>query len=146
MGYTHHDKISGRNGLFRGARGSEVRIDTGTVQFCINFTGPSTAAESAYVAVPYDVTLVGAQGTVASGTVGTGANVQFNLTDTAGTALFGTAAFTSAGTAGAQTVTYGTTSTATITQGQVIAVTKASCATAYGATIIITMTRVGQTV
>lgn len=145
MAVTHFDQVSGKRGVFRGIRGSEIRIDTGTIQFTVCFTGASTAAEAAYVAVPYDVTLVSAYGVVASGTVGTGASVQFNLTDTAGASLWGSASFTSAGTAGQQTVTYGTMSTATISAVGVIAVTKASCATAYGATILITATRVAST-
>lgn len=145
MGITHFDKVSGKNGVYVGAKGAEVRIDTGTITYSVNLAGASTALEAAYISIPYDSLLVGANAVISSGTTGTGASFTITLTDTAGAALFGTASFASAGTAGAATISFGTTSTAVITALGVIAIVKASCATAYGATVTITATRVGST-
>lgn len=146
-GYTHFKKVSGINGVFTGAAGSEIRIDTGNQVFTVtlNAAAGSTALHAAYIPLPYGVRLVSAQGTVASGTVGTGASIVINATDTAGASLFGTASFTSAGTAGQETITFGTMGTATLAAGSVIAITQASCATAYGSTIVVAATRVSST-
>ena len=119
-------------------------IDTGNQIFIVNFQGASTAAQTAYIAVPFACNLVSGRSTVASGTVGTGASVNVYLTDTAGSSLFGAATFTSAGTAGQQTLVLGTMSTAQIAQAGVIAVVQSSCATAYGATVVITATKSGN--
>lgn len=145
MGFTHFDKVSGKQGVFVGAKGSEVRIDTGTITFAVNLAGASTAAEAAYIVVPYDARLVSVYADIASGTVGTGAQVSIFLNDTAGAALVTAASFTSAGTAGAETLTFAGLSTATISAVSTIAIVKASCATAYGATISVTATRVAST-
>lgn len=146
-GFTHFNKVSGKNGVFTGIAGSEVRIDTGNQVFAMTFNAAasSTALHAAYIALPYGVRLVSAQGTVASGTVGTGASILINATDTAGASLFGSASFTSAGTAGSETITFGTMGTATLAAGSVIAITQSSCATAYGSTIVIAATRVSGT-
>lgn len=144
-GFTHFNKVSGKNGVYTGVEGSEVRIDTGNQMYVVNFTGASTAGEAAYIVVPYNVNLVSAYGQVASGTTGTGATITINLTDTAGASLFGSVTLASAGTAGTITTTFGTMSTAVITATSVIAVTKASCATAYGETITIVATRASST-
>lgn len=146
-GITHFKKVSGKEGVFIGTKGNEVRIDTGNQTYVVtlNASAGSTALHGAYIVVPYDVTLVAAYAQIASGTVGTGASVTINLTDTAGASLFGTASFTSAGTAGAQLLTFGTMSTATISATGVIAITQASCATAYGASYTIVATRASGT-
>lgn len=146
-GYTHFNKVSGKNGVFTGTAGNETRIDTGNEIFTVtlNASAGSTALHASYIAVPYNTKLVSAYGVVNSGTVGTGASIVINLTDTAGASLFGTASFTSAGTAGQELITFGTMSTAVISATGVIAVTQASCATAYGSTIVITATRASST-
>lgn len=146
-GYTHFNKVSGKNGVFTGVAGSEVRIDTGNEIFTVtlNAAAGSTAAHGSYIAVPYNTRLVSAYGVVNSGTVGTGASILINLTDTAGASLFGSASFTSAGTAGQELITFGTMSTAIISATGVIAITQSSCATAYGSTITITATRASST-
>lgn len=146
-GYTHFNKVSGKNGVFTGVAGSEVRIDTGNEIFTItlNAAAGSTAAHASYIAVPYNTRLVSAYAVVNSGTTGTGGALTIQATDTAGAALFGTASFASAGTAGAELVTFGTMSTATISATGVIAVTQASSATAFGSTITITATRASST-
>jgi hypothetical protein len=147
MAYTHFDQVSGKRGVFKGAKGSEVRVDTGTVTYSVvlGAAASTTALEAAYIVVPYDVQLVGANVIVSNGTTGTGASIQINQSDTAGAALFGTVSLASAATAGMLNTQFGTMSTATITALGVIAITKASCATAYGATVSITATRVGST-
>lgn len=146
-GFTHYNKVSGKQGVYVGAEGSEVRIDTGnqTYVVALNAAASSTAAHGAYVVVPFDVRLVSAYAQIASGTTGTGASIAINLTDTAGTALFGTASIASAATAGTTLVTFGTMSTATISATGVIAITQASCATAFGTTITICATRASST-
>lgn len=146
-GFTHFNKVSGKNGVFKGIKDSEIRIDTGTLTYTttLGSAAGTTAAEAAYITVPYDATLVSAYATLSNGTVGTGASITITQTDTAGASLFGSASFTSAGTAGQQTITFGTMSTATISAVGVIAITKASCATAYGCTITLTATRVSST-
>lgn len=144
-GYTHFNKISGKNGVFVGAAGSEVRIDTGTQTFTVNLAGASTALEAAYVVIPYTSVLVSAYAAISSGTTGTGGAFTITLSDTAGAAQFGTASFASAGTAGSATLTFGTMATAQISAGSVLAVVKASCATAFGATVTIVATRVAST-
>ena len=163
-GVTHFNKVSAKTvgyagaagseairydttGCWTGAAGSEYRLDTvGTLTWVVNLAGASTAAQGAYIAVPYACTLVSAYGVVSSGTVGSGASTTITLTDTAGAAQFGTASFTSTGTAGSQTITYGTMSTASIAAAGVICIAMASCATAYGATFSITATKTPLTV
>lgn len=146
-GYTHYNKISGKNGVFTGVAGSEIRIDTGNQTYTMTFNAAasSTAIHAAYIVVPYDVKLVSAYAQIASGTTGTGASIAINLTDTAGAALFGSASIASAGTAGTILTTFGTMSTATISATGVIAITQASCATAFGSTITIVATRASST-
>lgn len=146
-GFTHFKKVSGKEGVYTGVAGSEVRIDTGnqTYTVTLNASAGSTALHGAYIVVPYDVRLVSAYAQIASGTTGTGASIAINLTDTAGAALFGTASIASAATAGSTLVTFGTMSTATISATGVIAITQASCATAYGASLTIVATRASST-
>lgn len=146
-GVTHFKKVSGKEGVFTGVKGSEIRIDTGNQTYVVtlNAAASSTAAHGAYIVVPYDVTLVAAYAQICSGTTGTGASIAINLTDTAGAALFGSASIASAGTAGTILTTFGTMSTATISATGVIAITQASCATAFGTTITIVATKASGT-
>lgn len=140
-GVTHFNKVSGKTGVYSGIAGAEVQIDVGNVQFTTNLAAQTTAADGAYFVMPFAVNLVAANAAICSGTTGTGASFTITLTDTAGANLWGTASFASAGTAGSAVVAFGTMSTAQIAAAGVICVTKASCATAYGATIVITCTK-----
>ncbi len=146
-GVTHFKKVAGKEGVFTGTKGNEVRIDAGNQVYTVtlNAAAGSTAAHAAYIVVPYDVTLVSAYAQIASGTTGTGASIAINLTDTAGAALFGSASIASAATAGSTLVTFGTMSTAVISATGVIAITQASSATAYGSSITITATKASGT-
>lgn len=102
----------------------------------VNFPGSSTAVERAYITVPYAIVGISGQAQICAGTVGTGASIVVSVTDTAGgTMISGT--FTSAGTAGQQVLTLAAGGTNALSSGGVLCVTKASCATAYGATVSI---------
>jgi len=144
-GFTHFNKVSGKSGVYQGVAGSEVRIDTGTITATAVLAGASTAAEQAYIVFPYDVSLIGGYVVPCSGTVGTGATVALQLTDSAG-ATYGTATLTAAGTSGAQVLAFSSVLTTTVTAGTALCVAKASCATAYGAAITIVGTRMSSTV
>ena len=115
--------------------GSKLYASLSTV-FVVNLPGASTAVERAYIPVPFAVVGISGQAQINSGTVGTGALISITVTDTAGgTMLSGT--FTSAGTQGQQTLALTAGGTTTLATNGVLCVTKASCATAYGATISI---------
>lgn len=144
MGYTHFDKPVGVNGLFVGPKDSEVSVSTGNQVLVVNFGGDSTAAEAAYVVVPYACNLVAGYIDLCSGTSGTGCTVAIFQNDTAGTALFGSVAIASAGTAGSTTYTMGTMSTATVAALSSLAIVKASSATAYGCTVTIVASKAGN--
>jgi hypothetical protein len=143
-GYTHFNKVSGINGVFKGAAGSEVRIDTGTLTTTVALAGGSTAAEATYVAFPFDAKLVGGYVICNAGTVGTGATTLLQLTDTAG-ATYGTASLTATGTLGAEVAAFSSVVTTTISAGTGICIAKASCATAYGVAVTICATRMSST-
>lgn len=140
---THFNKVSGNNGVYTGPTGSEVQIDVGNQTYVVNMGGSatSTAADAAYITVPYAMNLVAAYATICAGTVGTGAQISCTLTDTAGAAQFTAASFTSAGTAGQQTLTFAGITTVQVPATGVLAIVKASCATAYGCTITIVGTK-----
>lgn len=106
----------------------------------VNFAGSSTALERAYICVPFAVTAIAGYGVVNSGTTGTGASVVVSVTNTAGGTML-SGSFTSAGTAGAQVLTLSAGGTSTLAALGVLCVTKASCATAYGATISFYLTK-----
>lgn len=141
MGYTHISKPCGVDGVYKGAKGSEIDISVGNQVFTVNLGLGSTAADAAYIVVPYDVKLVAGYVDVANGAVGTGVTITVFQNDTAGTALFGSCAIASGGTAGAATYTLGTMSTATITALSSIAVLQASSATACGTTVTLVATK-----
>jgi hypothetical protein len=103
----------------------------------ILFAGASTAAEAAYLPVMVAGTVV-AKYQIASGTVGTGATLLFYVTDTAGANIL-SAALASAGTAGVIGSFSSTTASVVVTTAQGICVIKASCATAYGVGLSITI-------
>jgi hypothetical protein len=60
MGYTHHDKISGINGLYVGPKGSETLVVNSAAQVVSGVQTPlvasfltSSAAQTVYVIAPY---------------------------------------------------------------------------------------------
>lgn len=140
MGYTHISKPCGVDGVYKGAKGSEIDVSVGNMTFTANLAG-STAADAAYIVVPYDCKLVAGYADIKSGTTGTAVTITVFQNDTAGTALFGSCAIASAGTPGSTLYTLGTMSTATITALSSIAVIEAASATACGITVTIVATK-----
>lgn len=139
-GYTHFKKVSGVDGVYKGAAGSEISLSDGNQIFTANLAG-GTAADAAYIVVPYACKLVAGYIDIRSGAVGTGVTVTTFNNDTAGTALFGSVSIASAGTAGSVTYTMGTMSTATLAAGSSIAIIEASSATACGLSVTIVATK-----
>jgi len=130
MGYTHHDKICGVNGVFRGAKGSEIGLGNGSVSVAVPITAANTTN---YVAAP----IAGAVTGYVSWGVSTGTNHAVLVrAGSAGTTL----AYT--GTVGVVavigTVTALTASDPnTVTAGQALSVYMDSCATAQALTMAV---------
>jgi len=99
--------------------------------YTYNFAGASTAAEEVY----FPVVVAGSveiKYQVSSGTVGTGADIEVYVNDTAGANIL-SATLASAGTAGSAIGSFSsTTASVAVTSAQGICIVKASCATAYG--------------
>lgn len=112
--------------------GTQIKACFSTI-ISINFAGASTAVERAYVQIPFNLTAISGKAVVNSGTTGTGASIVVSVTDTAGGTML-SASFASAGTAGSEVLTLAAGGTSALATG-VLCITKASCATAYGATV-----------
>lgn len=133
MGYTHFDKVSGVNGLYKGAKGSEVLVTGSEGVITLNVALATTDASDQYLTVPYNASFSGYAAFGSS--AGTGRAVVISQ---AGTEVGKTAVTGANGTVGAPIAITGS---ANITAGSLLKVAIASCATAQvscGVTLILT--------
>lgn len=137
MGFTHNDKICGVNGVFIGAKGSEVQVSAKNSTLTYVF-GAASTAEIVYNIVPWDATITNVY-TIQQTT--TQATVCTALVGSAGTQV-ASATFTSPGTAGIAQA--GTVDSASLTAGQAIGVTRAASGTAGATTFALVITRTGS--
>ena len=137
---AHHDQHTDANAEITAIETSLLAFMGSAEAVTIQFAD-SPASEDKYVVIPYAATL-SVKGVVCSGTTGTGATIVVYQTNTAGSdILAGT--FTSAGTAGQQVLSFtaGTSGVSSVTAGLAVCVVKASCATSYGCSLSLFMTR-----
>jgi len=136
MGYTHFDKVCGVNGVFVGAKGSEVQMNSGAIP--LNIAAASTAAVTIYTVAPAAGTISGYA--VFSVSAGTARSVTVTA-GSAGAELLTTGTLGVTGTIGAVQTMSNTSGTTTVSAGDSLKVTLASCATAQvqvGVTLAIT--------
>jgi hypothetical protein len=136
MGYTHFDKVSGVNGVAKGAPGSEILISGNEG---IITTGLWTANETQYFRIPYKATWTGYAAYAVS--TGTGRAVTVSL-DSAGAEQGTTGDVTPTQTTviGAA-VAITNSANSTLAAGQVIKVALGTCATSQthvGVTLVLT--------
>jgi hypothetical protein len=140
-GYTHFKKVSGKEGLYTGAAGSEIKVANGGVLYkgtagaevavtgsegviSIAIAQATTAAVDVYLPAPYAASLSGYA--VFSVSSGTGRVVTVN--DGSAGAELGTTAIT--GVTGTIGAVIAFTGSANVTAGQALRINLASCATA----------------
>jgi hypothetical protein len=123
MGYTHHEKIVGVKGLYFGAKGSEVQAPIATN---VSISVATTAAGTQYTVAPITGTVLGYA--VFSVSAGTGRTVAVS-SGSAGPNLAITAVTGVTGTIGATVVMAASSGGNSVTAGDSILVTVASCAT-----------------
>ena len=140
-GYTHFNKVSGINGVYVGANGSEELIASasgGNVVLTVNIS----SASPAYIPIPFDMAMNACYADISSGALGTAVALALFANDTAGTALCTAISMgASAATAGSGLVTVGTLSTATLSALSSLCVIMSS-GTACGATVTVVGHRV----
>lgn len=139
MGYTHFDKVCGVNGLFTGAKGSEISVPVNS-SVNLSLAQATTAAASYYIAAP----IAGAVTGYVSFSVSSGTGRVVAVSDgSAGDNLCATAVTGVTGTIGAVVAMTASSGGNTCTAGQSLKVTIASCGTAQvqvGATVVFTPT------
>lgn len=155
-GFTHFNKLSGKNGLYVGVAGSEIKVaDTSSSSYrgsagseysvadkdeVITWIAGSVSAGTVYVVAPYSASVAGyvVQGGAAPAVPGT-------VTATVGSAgaILLTATPASAGIAGAVTAMSNTSGTTTIASGGSIKLDLGTSGTAYSQTVAIVLTRAG---
>ena len=123
-GITHFNKVSGNNGVYKGANGSEVLISGSEGVTTVNLAQATTATVDYYIVAPYAASMSGY--VVLSVSAGTGRVVTVNA-GSAGAELGTTAITGVTGTIGAVIAFTGS---ANVTAGQSLRVNLASCATA----------------
>lgn len=123
-GIAHFNKVSGINGVYKGANGSEVLISGSEGVMLINIAQATTATVDTYITAPYAASLSGY--VALSVSAGTGRVVTVNA-GSAGAELGTTAVTGVTGTIGAAVAFTGS---ANCSAGQVLRVNLASCATA----------------
>ena len=136
MGYTHFDKVSGENGVFKGAKGSEVEISSKNEVLLFSFLD-SSAAQTMYNVVPYAANIVDCY-TVSLNTVTTSSVVC--KVGSAGTTLV-TAAHASPGTIGvAQTSSI---TSAAVTVGSTISAVRGVTGSTGASYVALVLTKTG---
>lgn len=123
-GYVHFNKVSGINGVYKGAAGSEVLISGREGVTDLSIAQATTAAVDTYMVAPYNASFSGY--VVFSVSSGTGRVVTVNA-GSAGAELGTTAVTGVTGTLGAVVALTGS---ANVTAGQALRINLASCATA----------------
>ena len=152
MGYTHHDKIVGVNGVFTGAKGSEVKVADGGVLYKgtsgseVAITGNegiitvsmATGSELRFARVPYQCTWTGYACYAVS--AGTGRAVTITL-GSAGAEQGTTGAVGALGTIG-QTTVITNSAGSTLAAGQILGIALGTCATAQtDVTVVLALTK-----
>ena len=139
MGFTHNDKICGVNGVYTGAKGSEVAIPT-TSSLSILIKPVTTGAAAVYTVAPISGTVSGY--TCYGVAAGTGRAVTVTV-GSAGAILLDTGAVAAQTTLGTPVAMTNSSGTTTIGAGESIGIHIATCATAQvnvTATLIFTPT------
>jgi len=143
MGSTHFDKVVGVNGLFTGAKGSEVGVadSSGLFQDYV-FTAQSTTASTVYVVSPIAGSVAGY--CASSVSAGTGRTLTVTVGSAGAVLLEAPAAgayITSNGTIGIAVVMANTSGTTTISAGQSMSIAFASVGTAQTQTCTVIVSR-----
>jgi len=131
MGYTHFSAPCGVEGLYVGAKGSEVLVSSSSGDNVV-LTASVAGTIGAYIPVPFDMVMDRCYADISSGALGTAVELALFANDTAGTALCTAISMgASAATAGSGLVTVGTLSTATLSalSSIVVLVTSATACT-----------------
>ena len=149
MGFTHNDKLCGVNGLFTGAKGSELQVAAtgGLLQSVVLVTsnelvsaGTSCLATTRYLVAPFAGAVTGY--VVASVSAATGRTVTVTIGSAGAVLLEAPTAFlTSNGTIGVPVTMTNTSGTTTITAGGSMSVAFASLATAQTVACNVIVTR-----
>jgi hypothetical protein len=137
-GYVHFNKVSGKNGVYTGAAGSEVRIDE--KQGLVVFTfGTASAAETQYGVCPISGTVVAGYGTLQVADI----NCVHTISHGSAGATIGAVTSASPGVAGVGlTVTLVTVATAlTVTAGEVLGCVRSTTTSTGASQISIVITK-----